>query len=84
MEKTPGCRGINMQAYADQIMRPHLGPLFSKAQENDPCVFVIEDNAPVHGKKGGTSLCNKIRMDLDIYSIDWPPSSPDMNVIENI
>jgi transposase len=50
----------------------------------DPQVFLVEDNAPVHGKKGARSTANIARKDLDIFSIDRPPGSPDMNVIENV
>ena len=31
-------------------------------------------------KNGG--LCNKARVECHIYSLDWPPQSPDLNLIE--
>jgi transposase len=84
LEKENGQRGIGMRAYANQVLERHLGPLFLRAQEDDPCVFIIEDNAPIHGKRGAGSLCNRIWIEMDLHSIDWPPSSPDMNIIENV
>ena len=84
LEKEEGQRGIGMTAYVRQVLREHLGPIFLKAQEDDPCVFIVEDNAPIHGKRTPTSAANRVRQEMDLYSIDWPPSSPDMNVIENV
>ena len=49
--------------------------------------FVVEDGSRVHGKKDtrrNKGLCNKARVEYFIYSIDWPPSSPDLNPIENV
>ena len=49
--------------------------------------FYIEDNSPVHGKKRtrqNRDLYTKIRVEYFIYSIDWPPKSPDLNLIKNI
>ena len=48
--------------------------------------FCVEDNAPVHGKKttkGNKGICNSACMELCIYSIDWPPKSPDLNPIKH-
>jgi hypothetical protein len=53
--------------------------------END--YFVVKDGSIVHGKKdtkANKGLCNKARVECFIYSIDWPPSSPDLNPIENV
>ena len=47
----------------------------------------MEDNSNVHGKKDTTrnhGLCNAVRLECYIYSINWPPYSPDLNPIENI
>jgi hypothetical protein len=49
--------------------------------------FYVEDNSQVHGKKDtkkNYGLCNAVRLECHINSIDWPPSSPDLNLIENI
>jgi DDE superfamily endonuclease len=48
--------------------------------------FCVEDNSKVHGKKAtklNEGLCNKARLECGIYSIDWPPKSPDLNPIEH-
>jgi transposase len=47
-------------------------------------VSLVEENAPVHGKKGLWASENLAREELDTPSIDWPPGSPDMNVSENV
>jgi hypothetical protein len=49
--------------------------------------FVVEDRSQVHGKtntKRNHSLCNRARLECFITSIDWPPTSPDLNPIENV
>ena len=53
----------------------------------DEDYFVVEDGSKVYGKKntkGNQGLCNKARVECFIYSIDWPPSSPDLNPIKNV
>lgn len=47
----------------------------------------MENNSRVHGKVNTTrnhSLCNAVRVEYHINSIEWPPCSPDLNPIENI
>jgi hypothetical protein len=49
--------------------------------------FCVEDNSTVRGKvntKRNGGLCNAVRLECYIESINWPPSSPDLNPIENI
>jgi hypothetical protein len=49
--------------------------------------FVIEDGSKVHGKKDikeNKGLYNKARVKCFIYSINWPPYSPNLNPIENV
>ena len=47
----------------------------------------MEDNSKVHGKtdtRQNHGICNAVRLECHIYSIDWPPCSPNFNPIENI
>jgi transposase len=49
--------------------------------------FYVEDNSNIHGKsdtKKNKGLCNVVRLECYINSINWPPCSPDLNPIENI
>ena len=49
--------------------------------------FCVEDNSKVHGKtdtRQNHGICNAVRLECHIYSIDWPPCSPNLNPIENI
>jgi transposase len=82
IERIPGRKGMGAKAYEEQILWPHLGPLFAVARANRPDCFVVEDNAPPHAKKGANSCTNNARSAMGIYSIDWPPQSPDLNVSE--
>jgi hypothetical protein len=82
IETRPGKRGMGAKDYEEQILWPHLGPLFAEARAKRPDTFAVEDNAPPHAKKGAKSCTNEARSEMGIYSIDWPPSSPDLNVSE--
>lgn len=49
--------------------------------------FCVEDNSNVYGKTDtikNRGLCNAVRLECYIYSIEWLPCSPDLNPIENI
>jgi hypothetical protein len=87
-------KGFTQKKYEDQVLRGLLGDICKEKHSRnmgafctDEDYFVVEDGSRVHGKKdtrknGG--LCNKARVECFIYSIDWPPSSPDLNPIENV
>jgi hypothetical protein len=66
LEHKENQQGIGMRALARQVLEPYLGPLFLKAQEDDPCPFIIEDTASIYGKKSAFLLCNRIRIDMDL------------------
>jgi len=49
--------------------------------------FYVEDGSRAHGMKdtrNNGGLCNKVRLECYIYSINWPPQSLDLNSIENV
>jgi transposase len=76
-------KGFTQQKYADQILRGPLKEIFEQPGD----FFCVEDNSNVHGKKDTAAnhgFCNAVRLECHIYSINWPPSSPDLNPIENI
>jgi transposase len=86
-------KGFTQRKYEDQILRGLLGDICRDKHAQSIgsfCTddyFVIEDGSRVHGKKDtprNKGLCNKARVECFIYSIDWPPSSPDLNPIENV
>lgn len=89
-------KGFIQKKYEAQILRGLLGDICTEKYDHkqslgafcfDEDYFVVQDRSRVHGKKdtkknGG--LCNNARVECFIYSIDWPPSSPDLNPIENV
>jgi DDE superfamily endonuclease len=90
-------KGFTQAKYESQVLRGILGDICKAQHEynqslGDFCVdsydyFVVEDGSQVHGKKNtqrNHGLCNKARIECYIKSIDWPPSSPDLNPIENV
>ena len=68
---------INSARYTTNVLEPLLIPLWHEACEEYGWARVVEDNAPGH-KKFATA--SRIRHGVD--SIDWPPQSPDLNLIE--
>jgi hypothetical protein len=89
-------KGFTQKKYEEQILRGLLGEIctdkYGQKQSlgafcTDEDYFIVEDGSRVHGKKDtkkNQGLCNKARVECFIYSIDWPPSSPDLNPIENV
>jgi transposase len=87
-------KGFTQRKYEDQILCGLLGDIGQDKHAQsvgsfyiDHDYFIVEDGSKVHGKKdtkNNRGLCNKARVECFIYSIDWPPSSPDLNPIENV
>jgi transposase len=89
-------KGFTQQKYEAQVLRRELGEICTQLHENkrllgdfccDGDYFVVEDGSRVHGIKDtqrNHGLCNKARVECYITTIDWPPSSPDLNPIENV
>jgi transposase len=87
-------KGFTQRKYEDQILHGLLGDICRDKHAQsiglfyiDDDYFVVEDGSRVHGKKNtkkNRGLCNKAQVECFIYSIDWPPSSPDLNPIENM
>jgi transposase len=81
-------KGFNQKAYKYQILRGELAQLarIKRIGPKSSEFFCIEDNSKVYRKKTtkrNQSLYNKARLEYRIYSIDWPPKSPDLNPIEH-
>lgn len=89
-------KGFTQQKYEEQVLRGILGDVCiqkhtAKQSLGEFCCdeeyFVVEDRSQVHGKtdtKRNHGLCNRARLECFITSIDWPPTSPDLNPIENV
>jgi len=82
--KSGGKRGgVTGQIYLEQITREHLKRCWNKVKTRwrgygHP--YILEDNAPVHTKK--ETRAEAIAMGFKF--INHPPSSPDLNAIENV
>jgi hypothetical protein len=67
----------------DQILYGPLKEIFEQPGD----FFCVEDNSLVHGKtdiRNNYRIYNAVRLECHINSINWPPYSPDLNLIENI
>ena len=76
LEKLPGRKGICSKAYLEQVLEPVVFPLFDSL---GPEYIFVEDGAKVHKGKARLPW-----LEHGIRSFDWPPSSPDLNIIERV
>jgi transposase len=74
LEKKEGAKGVNSRAYRNPILKPVIFALFDRLGTD---YIFMEDGAKVH--KGHARLAKLEHM---VRTFDWPPSSPDLNVIE--
>jgi hypothetical protein len=74
--KREGHKGIDSQAYVDQVLEPIVFPLFDTL---DSSYIFMEDGSKVH--KGNARLP---KLNHCVRTFDWPPSSLDLNVIEKV
>jgi hypothetical protein len=89
-------KGFTQKEYKDQILRGLLGDICADKYKQKQSVgafyidedyFVIEDGSKVYGKKDikkNQGLYNKAQVEYFIYLINWPLSSPNLNLIKNI
>lgn len=76
LEKKENIKGVNSRAYRDQILELIIFPLFDHLSIN---YIFIENKSKIY--KGFIRLA---KFQHQIRGFDWPPSSPDLNVIEKV
>jgi transposase len=80
LEKEEGRKGICSHAYLTQVLKPVVFPHFDSLSEQEKESFIfIEDGAKVHKGHARLPCLNK-----GIRGFRWPPSSPDLNLIEKV
>jgi hypothetical protein len=87
-------KGFTQKKYEKRILRGLLGEIYK--EKNGRYIgdfyagkdyFIVKDRSRIHGKKDtkrNKGLYNKARVECFIYSINWPPYSPDLNPIKNV
>jgi transposase len=75
MERDPLAKrnGYTAQSYCDTLEEGLL-PQYLPGQ------IFMQDNTPIHK----AILMREFLMDHGIYTMDWPPYSPDLNPIEHL
>jgi len=76
LKKTEDNKDITIAIYRDQVLEPIVFLLFDQLE---PEYIFIKDGAKVHLKY--TKLA---RLQHSIQGFDWPPSSPDLKIIEKV
>lgn len=71
--------GTNGLQYGAEILEPYLIPYLYSQEDPLDTFYLMEDGAPYHR----TKLNDKLRASYNIKNLPWPPSSPDLNPIEN-
>ena len=65
-------KGFTQKKYANQILRGLLKKIFEQPGD----IFCVEDNNKVHEKIDtwqNHGICDAVRLECHVYSIDWPP-----------
>ena len=75
---TPVDGYMNSEKYIT-ILDENLWPVIARHFSTRPYIFQ-EDNAPCHVSR----MSNQWKCDNDILTLEWPPQSPDLNIIENV
>lgn len=70
-----GRKTIGTVDYIEQILEPHIEPLYRGIQSLDIEPILMEDNAAIHKSKEAILW----KRQAGLTTIDWPPSSPDLN-----
>ena len=70
---------MNAKVYVNDILSQHLNSSANELGIGDNYVFQA-DNDPKHTSK----LAKKWLADQLVETLEWPPQSPDLNVIENL
>lgn len=76
LEKEEGSKGVNSKAYLHQVLEPIVFPLFDTL---GPDYIFMEDGSKVH-----LGYARLPRLEHGVRGFNWPPSSPDLNVIEKV
>ena len=75
---TPVVGNLNSEKYIN-ILDDNLWPVIAQHFPTSPYIFQ-EDNAPCHESR----RTNQWKTENDIPTLEWPPQSPDLNIIENV
>jgi transposase len=75
---TPVVGNLNSEKYIN-ILDDNLWPVIAQHFPTSPYIFQ-EDNAPCHVSR----RTNQWKTENDIPTLEWPPQSPDLNIIENV
>ena len=75
---TPVVGNLNSEKYIN-ILDDNLWPVIVQHFPTSPYIFQ-EDNAPCHESR----RTNQWKTENDIPTLEWPPQSPDLNIIENV
>ena len=75
---TPVVGNLNSEKYIN-ILDDNLWPVIAQHFPTSPYIFQ-EDNVPCHVSR----RTNQWKTENDIPTLEWPPQSPDLNIIENV
>ena len=68
-------KSITSTDYINQILEPWLGPWYQSLKALDYCPIFMQDNTSIHGSKESHIWLRQHQ----IETMEWPPSSPDLN-----
>jgi hypothetical protein len=78
--KEEGRKGVCSQAYLNQVLEPVIFPFWALLTDKQKQEwYFIEDGLKVYKGKARL-LC----LNHGVCGFNWPPSSPDLNLIEKV
>ena len=75
---------MTMRSYIDQILTPHVLPMFDTARAEGLDIILEEDNDGAHGTRSEQNIIVTFKKKHGIKYYANTPQSPDLSIIENV
>ena len=77
-------RTVNSDVYIEVLRNNLLSYIDALTNDGVSNIIFQQDNAPPHNSKKTHAFLKAAMNDHGFLSMNWPPNSPDMNLIKNL